>query len=769
MIKRLILFFTTNLLVMFNMPAQTVPTSYEAAKEIGNAKYKTLLKANTPAEVRYIVLNKEQELNKLLAYENTIYVVDRMYDLKGKNLNVPKNSVLVLRNGNIENGTLQGEDAKYSFARNKKLGCRLAGQWEKIAPIYTASELGLKANSQSAQAFNYTKLQSIVRNRLNVYFDGTYYVSFPKPLILDYQIHLYGGKLLFSRYAFDVTNGGGIYANGVHFSSIREGIVDDIVCGTREKHSATITSPLTFLNCHFSCNRVVSLEFKHTNPLETQFGIPRLTVTNCRADRTAKFLALDAVIQDGAKFKNNIWEGFDSAPIYLTTSHSKRTHPNEASANPKAEEIIKASGDVIIDSNIFYGKEITDNSYYCAALVKAKRCEFTNNYLKDIINISDKRKEGYAAYDAYLSCAEVIYRNNYIEDMMSYSKNGAKKPQCEIGKSKTNPLEKFGEKARRVYTDNIFISDGKRFLNEGADSESIYTNIFNNVSPIDEYIWERNALIYRNITIKGRSSSSRYRSFSLRDNYFECESLSGNLVFPNSAYDLDDITITNNVFKMKVGDTFTIFNQLYNEEYSKYRHGLINISGNTFSESAPLYYFFVADTVRIKRNKVSLASLNGMTYLNNYSGNKLAASVSVQNMDTEIVLDSEGESAGGARQVFSSLSRGRYSIEMKKIPSKGIHYTYVIGENHTFSISLKHEGKTQLIEFTVKNGNVSYSYNGRNGSIICGTSKPITWYSKNGIIFKSTFQKGHPNCIVTSLSGQRISDVEDVEIEYNGK
>ncbi len=766
MIKRLILFFTTNLLVMFNIPAQTVPTSYEAAKEIGDAKYKALLKANTPAEVRYIVLNKEQDLNKLLAYENTIYVVDRTYDLKGKNLNVPKNSVFVLRNGNIENGTLQGEDAKYSSARNKKLGCRLAGQWEKIAPIYTASELGLKANSQSAKDFNYSKLQVIVKNRLNVYFDGTYYVSFPKPLLLDYQIHLYGGKLLFSKYAFDVTNGGGIYANGVHFRSTKEGFSDDIICGTRDKHPAITTSPLAFLNCHFSCNRVVSIEFQNINPQKTSYGIPSVHVSNCYADNTGKFIILNAVIKDGCHIANNIWEGFNSAPIYLTCSHSKRVDPDEDNANPWAEEILIASGDVVIDSNVFKGKEGTDNSYYCAALVKSKRCVFTNNYLKDIINISDKKNAGYTAYDAYLSCAEVIYRNNYIEDMMSYSKNGAKKPQCEIGKSKSNPLEKFGEKARRVYTDNIFISDGKRFLNEGADSESIYTNIFNNVSPIDEYIWERNALIYRNITIKGRSSSSRYRSFSLRDNYFECKSLSGNLVFPNSAYDLDNVTITGNSFKIKGSTCFTLFNQLYNEEYSKYRHGVINISDNTFSESAPMYFFFTADTVRIKGNKISKASLNGMAYLNNYSGSKTTAPVSVRDMDTELILDTHGESKGGIRQMFSSSSVGKYSAKMKKIPDKGVNYTYIVDGNHSFQIVLTQGNKTNVIDFTVKKDKVSYSHKGQVGSVSFGRSKPITWYSKDGIVLKSSFQKGSPNNIVTSLSGQRVADMV---LEFRGK
>ena len=766
MLRRISLILLCLLSLSLSITGQTVPTSYEAAKRIGDAKYNALLKTNSPNEVRYVVLNKGGSLGTLLKHENAIYVIDKSFDLEGKTVSVPAHSVLVFRNGRVRNGTLYSQDSKFCIIGSARNDCRLTGEWERIAPLYSASELGLKRNAQSAGNHNYTKLQDAVKKGLNLYLDGSYYVTFPKPILLNYQLHLFGGEIRFSKYAFDLTNGGGLFANGVHFSSIRNGIVDDIVCGSRDKHSAITTAPLSFLNCRFSCNRVVSLSFKDINPKVTPYGIPSVNVSHCVADRTGKFIILNAVVKDGCIFKNNIWRGFSSAPIYITCSHSKRTHPDEADANPWTEEIVDASGDVVIDSNVFVGKEVTDNSYYCAALVDSKRCVFFNNYLKDIINISDKKGAGYTAYDAYLSCVEVIYKNNYVEDMMSYSKDGAKKPQCEIGKSKTNPLEYFGVKARREYTDNVYVSDGKRFLSEGADPESIYANIFNNTSSIDEYIWERNALIYRNTAIKGRSSSSKYSSFSLKDNYFECESISGNLVFPNSAYNLDKVTITGNSFRIKGGKTFTLFNQLFNEDYAKYKHRLIDISDNTFSESAPVYFFFTADTVRVKRNKVSKASLGGMAYLNNYSGRKTTIPVSVRNLDTELTLDTHGESKGGILQMFSSSSVGNYSVNMKDVPGKGVNYTYVVAGDHQFQIVLRQGKETDIVDFTIKKGKVYYSHKGQSGTINFGGTKPITWFSSGGLVMKSTFQKGKPNQIVTSLSGHSKSDVI---LEYKGR
>ena len=732
---------------------------------MGDGKFKMLQKANAPEDVHYVVLKSGNDLERLLRYENSIYVISKIYDLKGKTITLPKNSVLVFRDGNIKNGTLYSDNAKYTVIGNLPIGCRFKGQFERIAPLYTASELGLKPGSKENMDYNAVKLQEIIKKGLNIFIDGAYYFTFSKPILLDYQLHLFGGEFIFSKYAFDLTNGGGIYANGVHFSSIRKGVVDDIVCGTRDEHPAITTKPLCFLNCRFSCNRVVSLSFKDINPKETPYGIPSVSVSHCLADRTGKFIILNAVIKEGCSFTNNIWTGFSSAPIYLTCSHSKRTHPDEADANPWAEEIVDACGDVVVDSNVFLGKEVTDNSYYCAALVDNKRCLFTNNYLKDIINISDNNGAGYTAYDAYLSCVEVIYKNNYIEDMMSYSKDGAKKPQCEIGKSKSNPLEYFGVKARREYTDNVFVSDGKRFLDEGADPESVYVNIFNNTSPIDEYVWERNAVIYRNIIIKGRTSSAKYHSFSLKGNYFECAQISGNLIFSNSANSFSNIEIRDNSFRMDQTSATVVFNQLYQKEYKKYKQGSITITGNEYDNSSPLYHYFVADTVRIKDNTVRNATLDKNTYLNNYSGQDTP--LAIRSMDAELVLDTEGQSKGGVHQVFTSSSSGSYFLDLKDIPEKGVYYSYQIGSDHSFDILLYQGGQVVYdIGFSVKNGKVSCSNNGQQETIVFGKTKPIVRSVGKGLKMKISFGKGIPNSITTSITGHSETDVR---VGYIGK
>ena len=248
MIKLVLFHIISFLLTPFMLSAQSIPTSYQEAKKMGEDRYEMLSKVNAPEEVHYVVLKSGSDLERLLRYENSVYVINKIYDLKGKTISIPKNSVLVFRDGNVKNGTLLGENGKYAVVGNKAIGCQLKGQFERIAFIYTASELGMRPDSNESAEYNSAKLQEIVKKGVNVYLDGAYYFSFSKPILLNYQLHLFGGEFIFSKYAFDLTNGGGIYANGVHFSSIRKGIIDEIVCGTREKHPAITTTPLSFLN-----------------------------------------------------------------------------------------------------------------------------------------------------------------------------------------------------------------------------------------------------------------------------------------------------------------------------------------------------------------------------------------------------------------------------------------------------------------------------------------------------------------------------------------
>lgn len=757
MIKLSIFQIISFLMIPFLLSAQSTPTSYQDAKKMGDEKYRVLQMINAPEVIHYFVLKTGKELDQLMKNENTVYVVDKTYDLNGRTISVPNKSVVVFRNGTIRNGTLFGEETKYCLVNNSGIDCHLSGDWERIAPVCLASELGLRPGL-GAKDHNYSQLRAIVKKGLNVFLDGSYYISFPEALVLNYHLHLFGGQMFFSKHAFDFADGGGIYANGVHFCSIDGNKTDDIVCGSRKKHSAIMTGSIIFKNCHFSCNRVVSLLFEYANPAKRLFGVKSLEVRNCYADDTGKFLVMDAPIIEKTIFANNTFIGFEHPPIYITPNHSKRSHPKETNTNPWAEEVVDTCSDIYIDSNIFIGKEVSLPSYYCSALVVSKRCFFLNNYLKDIVNYSDKYSSGDTVYDTYLSCVDVVYENNYVENMMSYSKDKAKKPTTEIGKSKVNPLSSFDVKASRYYVNNVFICDGKQYIAKGADEESLTSSIFLNVSPIDAYVWNNNSVIYKDIVLDGRSWSSKYGSFQMHNCYFECAKIKGNLVFSNSEYDLTAIDIRDNSFKIGECSTLTVFNQLYENDYQSFSHGTIRIEGNNYVNATPIYHYFVADYVSINSNLVDNAILEKNVYLNDYSGEKTP--VFVRKMDSELILDTEGQSNGAAHQVFSSSSSGIFFVHVKDIPKSGLYYSYLVGSDHAFKIVLYQGEEAHSIDFRIKNNKASYSFNGQQGSIGFGDTKSFVWKFGGGLKMRCSFEKGNPNRIVISLLGHSQSSVK---------
>ena len=120
MFKRTVLILFT-LIGALHLYAHNVPTTYEDAKAIGDAKLSALLETNQPAVVHYVVLRSGCRLNKLIKRDNTIYVIDKKYSLKGKTLTMPHNSVLVIRRGNIKNGYLFGINSKYCTFDDKRI------------------------------------------------------------------------------------------------------------------------------------------------------------------------------------------------------------------------------------------------------------------------------------------------------------------------------------------------------------------------------------------------------------------------------------------------------------------------------------------------------------------------------------------------------------------------------------------------------------------------------------------------------------------------
>lgn len=467
-----------------------------------------------------------------------------------------------------------------------------------------ATKIGMVKDDPSAAEKNYTLLQNAISQNRNVKLNGTFYVKFPKPIILDYTLHITGGEMrIVSGNCFDFVDGGGFVATNTTFR--REDINEDkILCGTWETYNDVLTEKFHFVNSKYYGKFLFQLIFSDLNSDDVKFGINEICVKDSYLFNGGRVLIRNGVIWNSCSFIGNRYESFPITPIYIVYSHSKRRYPNETGTYKYVENNYLNSANVTISSNVFIGKIQSYNNYYCSALVQSKVCYFYDNYLRDIVNFTDSLTLPNATcYDAYLSCSEVYFKGNTIENVISFSKKGAIKPQCEIGKSKVDLLAMEGSQSVRHYEDNTYIVDGNRFIDLGAERNSLYAYIFANSDPIFSYKWNRNKVIFKNADLYSRSSSTAYKHFEMNDNVFDVYTIKNlGLCYLNAKCDFDEVTIRDNYFKLSSSTSFYLFNQLSNKTRNVSRPGVIQITGNNFIGAPPKIVFNLADSVIIKNN-----------------------------------------------------------------------------------------------------------------------------------------------------------------------
>lgn len=634
-----------------------------------------------------------------------------------------------------------------------------------------ATRIGMIRNNATAAEKNYTLLQNAISKKQHIKLNGTFYIKFSKPINLNYTLHVTGGEMrIVSGNCFDFVDGGGFVAENTVFR--REDIDEGkALCGTWDFHSDILLDKFHFLNSKYYGRYLLQLSFEDINSDEKKFGINHILVKDSYLYNGGRVLFLNGVIWEKCNFSNNTFEAFPVTPIYLCYSHSKKRYPAEADAYAYVENNIKKSADVFICNNKFYGKPVTLDYYYCSALVESVKCYFRNNILKDIINYTKGSKLPNATcYDAYLSCAEVYFTGNTIENMMSFSMNGGNKPQCEIGKSKINVLDGEGYQTVRHYEGNTYTVDGSYFLSLGADRESLYSNVFNNFDYVDTYNWINNKIIYSNADVAGRSSSAGYGSFNISDNLFQAESITGyGLCMMSTSDPFNSIRISNNNFIFQEPSIFYLLNQVYKKPNTSIK-GSIEIVDNSFVNAAPRICYFIADEITINNNKIDDArpEIDSNYYVTNYTGEDIIPDVN--RMSVELPYLASGNK-GNSIVNLSTRSSGTFKYSSPNL-SKNKALTgnvYLLTDKTlTFRFTYNKDGKTidvpVLLDY--QKGKLSCQTQGKSAKIQDGSYSVI--YNKDGILFHLRYnpssQKLYYSLTSTDISKNDEGSLIDLQI-----
>ncbi len=601
-----------------------------------------------------------------------------------------------------------------------------------------ATKIGMVKDDPSAAEKNYTLLQNAISQKRNVKLNGTFYVKFPKPIILDYTFHITGGEMcIVSGNCFDFVNEGGFVAESTVFR--REDIDEGkVLCGRWDLHGDILVDKFHFINSKYYGRYLLQMSFEDINSSETKFGINQIQVKDSYLYNGGRVMSLNGVIWEKCDFYNNTFESFPITPIYIAYNHSKKRYPNESDTYEFVETNYKKSISVTIANNKFIGKPVSYNSYYCSALVQSVVCHFKNNYLKNIINFADgKSMPSATCYDAYLSCSEVYFTGNTIENMMSFSKNGASKPQCEIGKSKIDLLSHEGSKTIRCYENNYYTVDGNKFLAMGADRSTLYANIFANTDPVHTYKWSNNRIHFVDADLHGRQSSSTYNTFEISNSAFDVYSIkhSGLCIIPSNR-DFNSVSIVDNTFNLHDSSPFYLFNQVYYENHDVHVKGDIIIERNRFVGSSPKIVFNSADNVIIKDNESSSIDSKSNYYIHNNSGKEIP--IRVNRLDVDLPYMSYAQTGTSVVSLGSSTF-GKIATSSPILTNNKALSGYVyLTENRYLEFKIRYvkDGVEYevALPLSYEFGNLSYKADGK--TRIANKDKYTIIYNRDGLLFQ---------------------------------
>ena len=204
----------------------------------------------------------------------------------------------------------------------------------------------------------------------------------------------------------------------------------------------------------------------NTNPAETPIGVDLIRIANNKVvNNRATFCVFSDVTYDTLEIIGNNVLNFDN---YFVTSGVTNETAYNAEITAAKKMIIVRDNDVYCDDTWYHNPEST-SAYYNFVLAEGVKAVYQNNRVEGM-----KSQIDVALYDAYLSCADVLYEGNYWKN------------NCVLVPTSSNVLMKAKGNANaavgvRKYINNTFVIDTDFYEKHNA-AEGCYVRMIDSVS-----------------------------------------------------------------------------------------------------------------------------------------------------------------------------------------------------------------------------------------------------------------------------------------------
>ena len=361
------------------------------------------------------------------------------------------------------------------------------------------SQLGMIANDDAQGRKNMTILLDALRSGTNILVDNKYYLNgVGTSAIIENDIVIVGitdnAELSFTKTTMTQSNFIRVAGSYILMRKIRlTSMQNEAVFAFRIIDAHKIET-MALENCYFEGPiRLVTWQFTgnvYPDPDMHNYGMENFKFLNNTCNNINKSLIAfsDVPIRHSQIRKNeirNFSHIFYNNQITNTNVHVDKLAPQMTYLEVKDNTVIN---DVSWDGN-----EIGINyvpTYHCFIFFEGNKCDYKNNHVEGL-HLFDQRT---AVYDAYLSCIDLEYENNYWKNNTNFISDTTYTAGRQLMKCKDSPRLDGYKNVKRVCRHNTFILEKSYAAVMGRPDEELWVRIIEFDRDIESLVVENNKI-----------------------------------------------------------------------------------------------------------------------------------------------------------------------------------------------------------------------------------------------------------------------------------
>ena len=395
----------------------------------------------------------------------------------------------------------------------------------------TCEQIGMIANDASKDSLNYSLLCNELNAGTKIIVDDKYYISGAKNATAITKDVCIEGKSDNAEFSFTNTSGTSylfdiqtteFFMKRVKLTQLSGGFMSALYIKGSQKIENFVID-----NCYFEGSiRLVEWSFEdlgYIDPSVTDYGITNFSFNyNTCKNLTHTFIILANVpIHHSSLIGNNI---NNFSYLFYSQGISNDNLYNKETAERMSYLEVR---DNVVTCDSSWNGAPKDQTYLCFVLFEGNKCDYYHNTVEGLHVIDQST----AVYDAYLSCWDLDYQDNYWKNNISFSPS---KTHADLMKSKSVNKSDYHD-VKRIYKNNTFIVEKSYADIIGRPYEELWVSLGEYTSGMDTVIVENNNIDVYKLRMNSYQPIHNYTFDNNEVHVYATQETFSNCILPGSS------------------------------------------------------------------------------------------------------------------------------------------------------------------------------------------------------------------------------------------